>query len=250
LVLIHSRDGERWSREPTLVFSHPLGGCQDGGLLALRDGSIVCHSYAWARLNEDAPRTRPLPAFTSRPARDFGFLGGFVLRSDNGGNSWQGPFSPPPMPHPQAIDALGNRIPMFNRGSMCEARDGTLFWAARSFAGSLNSGHYRLHLLASRDRGETWTQTTELADPTVSFTETSLLETPRGDLVGFVRARRMAGNEKGAATRSGTPPEDQISVVVRSKDRGRSFQPWVTAPFFGFPFHLLPLPDGRVWLCL
>jgi hypothetical protein len=22
----------------------------------------------------------------------------------------------------------------------------------------------------------------------------------------------------------------------------------VTASFFGFPFHLLPLPDGRVWL--
>jgi sialidase-1 len=38
-----------------------------------------------------------------------------------------------------------------------------------------------------------------------------------------------------------------ISVIARSRDGGKSFF-WQPMGFFGFPFHALPLPDGRVWL--
>ena len=47
LVLVRSPDGGRtWSREPELIHAHPLGGSQDPCLLHLRDGTLLCSSYA------------------------------------------------------------------------------------------------------------------------------------------------------------------------------------------------------------
>lgn len=251
LVLTRTRDGgRRWS-DPELIHAHPIGGSQDPCMVQLRDGGIVCTSYAWLRLNVDA-LSKPPPAFTTRATGDYNFLGGYLLRSENAGKSWEGPFVPPPMPHPSAVDCYGNRVPMFNRGAMCEASDGRLYWAARSLADALPRRHHRLHLLVSSDRGKTWAQSCDIAfDPAISFTETSLIETPRGDLVGFVRGRRLErrGEAGEIDTLQGVPLADHISIVVRSTDRGRSFQPYRIAGFFGFPFHAVRLPDNRVWLC-
>lgn len=251
LVLVRSSDGgETWSQKPDLLHAHPIGGAQDPCLIQLNDGSIVCTSYAWLRLNVGALISPP-PHMTTRAGGEYNFLGGFALRSEDGGQTWKGPFKPFPMTDPEAIDAFGNRVPMFNRGALCQGRDGRLFWAARSLADALPARHYHLHLLVSDDRGETWKHACEIAsEPDVSFTETSLLETPRGDLVAFVRARRLnrrAHNNTNGALQ-GVPLDDHISVIVRSTDGGRSFQPWQDAGFFGFPHHALRLPDGRVWL--
>jgi len=247
LVLVRSRDGgETWSRTPELLFAHPLGGAQDASLIRLADGSLVCHSYAWMRLLSTA-RSRPAPGFTSRDGH--AFLGGYVLRSEDDGRSWQGPFSPPAMAHADAVDPQGRRIGLFNRGSMCQTADGTLYWAARSLTGSLAGGHYSLHLLRSRDRGETWDATgAQLADPAFTFTETSLIETPRGHLLGFVRARKLTPAAADGSRKRGAAVDDHVPVMVRSTDGGLTFEPWQTAGFFGYPFHALRLQDGRIWL--
>jgi hypothetical protein len=70
------------------------------------------------------------------------------------------------------------------------------------------------------------------ADPKVTFNETSLYETPRGDLVAFMRTANF----------------DDRTALARSTDGGRSFEPWQDAGFRGHPHHALRLPDRRVLL--
>jgi hypothetical protein len=48
LVMVRSRDGETWTKEPGLIYAHPFGGSQDPCLLQLRDGTLICTSYGWA----------------------------------------------------------------------------------------------------------------------------------------------------------------------------------------------------------
>src|SRR5687767_2373234 len=51
LVLVRSKDaGKTWSQKPELIHAHTLGGSQDPCMVQLRDGTIICTSYAWARL--------------------------------------------------------------------------------------------------------------------------------------------------------------------------------------------------------
>jgi hypothetical protein len=65
----------------------------------------------------------------------------------------------------------------------------------------------------------------------VSFNETSIYETPKGDLVAFVRTEKY----------------DDQTVIARSVDAGKSFR-WEGAGFQGHPHHAVRLPDDRVWL--
>jgi sialidase-1 len=228
LVLVRSRDGGcTWSREPELIYAHPFGGLQDPCMIQLRNGAILCSSYGWLRLFVNR---------LEKPRKDirhgeFLFLGGLLLRSDDGGRSWKGPFRPPPMPEPDALDPWGQPLPLFNRGAMCQGRDGRLFWVVRCFR--MGRRPDDLHLLVSEDGGLNWRYScVAAADPKVAFSETSLIQTPAGDLVGFVRTMNL----------------DNHTVVIRSRDGGRSFDPWQDAGFQGSPHHALRLPDGRVWL--
>lgn len=66
----------------------------------------------------------------------------------------------------------------------------------------------------------------------VTYLETSLYETPQGDLVAFLRTANFNGQ----------------ATIARSTDGGKSFQPWENMGFQGYPLHALRLPDGRVRL--
>jgi sialidase-1 len=89
------------------------------------------------------------------------------------------------------------------------------------------------HLLISEDKGQTWRYSCPVAsDLKVTFNETSLFETAKGDLVAFMRTANF----------------DDHTVVARSFDGGRSFKPWEDAGFQGHPHHALRLPDQRVLL--
>lgn len=228
LVLVRSRDGGRtWSRQPELIYAHPFGGLQDPCMVQLRDGAILCSSYGWLRVFLNRLE-RPKAQLRHR---EFMFLGGLVLRSEDGGHTWQGPILPPPMPEPDAVDPWGRPLPLFNRGAMCQGRDGRIYWVVRCFR--LGRRPDDLHLLVSEDGGRSWRYSCVAAsDPLVAFSETSLIETPAGDLVGFVRTMNY----------------DNRTAVIRSRDGGRSFEPWQDAGFRGSPHHALRLPDGRVWL--
>lgn len=229
LVLVRSRDGGKtWSQEPEHIFAHPFGGSQDPCMVQLRNGTIICSSYGWALLNPEYAKGMT----NSLRHGNFVFLGGYLLRSADAGKSWQGPILPPHVGADNTPDIFGNPVHAYNRGAMCEGRDGRLYWVVAANTDT-NPRRTETHLLISADQGRTWENSCPVAtDPKVTFNETSLYETPKGDLVAFIRTANF---------------EDH-TVVARSTDRGRSFQPWQDAGWQGHPHYALRLPDKRVLL--
>lgn len=222
LVLVRSHDtGESWT-SPELIFAHPLGGSQDPCLVQLNDGALICTSYGWSLL--------PPQQTTGTKEHQFTFLGGYVLRSRDDAKTWQGPLIPPEITDGQSSD--GKRRATYNRGALIQASSGELLWAAVK-AGPPNS-HVptSVHLLASTDEGETWNDRSAIAaDPNITFNETSLVQTRRGDLVAFIRTERP----------------NEHAAIARSTDGGKSFS-WQDLGFHAVPLQAARLQDGRILL--
>src|SRR5207249_4522710 len=129
----------------------PFGGSQDPCMVQLRDGSILCASYGWALLQADAA-AKLKDVYRHG---NFVFLGGYLLRSKNSDHTWQGPILPPATPGETVLDPFGKPVPAYNRGAMCEGKDGRLYWvvAANTSASPLRS---QTHLFISSDKGNTW----------------------------------------------------------------------------------------------
>lgn len=231
LVMVRSTDnGRTWSKEPRIFYAHPFGGSQDPCMVQLSDHSLLVASYGWAWMSPTALPKLPQP--NTVHGGKFVFLGGWLVRSVDGGVSWQAPIVPPRSEGEARVDIHGKPLPAFNRGAMCEGTDGRLYWAV-AVAASSGPARTEVHLMISADKGTTWTYSTPIAqDPKVTFNETSVYETPKGDIVAFLRTAGFG---------------DHL-VVARSKDRGKTFEKWEDVAFQGHPFHALRLPDGRALL--
>jgi hypothetical protein len=232
LVLVRSRDnGMSWSEEPELIHAHPFGGSQDPCLLKLRDGDIICTSYGWAFLREEGLQHLKQPA--SVIAEEVVFLGGYYLRSSDRGDSWDGPFYPPTIPPEVRFSAIGKPLPAYNRGALWEGSDGRIFWVVATSSDRNNLRRTSNHLIISEDKGLSWQYSCPVAeDDKATFNETSIYETPGGDLVAFIRTAGL---------------EDQ-ACIARSTDGGKSFGPWKKMGFQGHPLQAMRLPDNRVFL--
>lgn len=229
LVAVRSADGEKWMTEPELIHAHPFGGSQDPCLLQLRDGTLLCTSYAWAFLRSDGLANLKKPFFQ---AADATFLGGFVVRSTDGGYTWQPPVYPPHIAPEIYYSPFGEGVPAYNRGALCENGDGRIFWAVAA-TDNENPQKTSVHLLTSDDQGLTWSYRCPIAsDNKIAFNETSLYLTPKGNLVAFLRTGGFG---------------DQ-ACIARSTDGGESFGFWESMGFTGHPLNALGLPDGRVLL--
>jgi hypothetical protein len=233
MVMVRSSDGENWTKEPELIFAHPFGGSQDPGLLQLRDGTLLCTSYIWGLIRSDADtilhRKLTLVKDNSGNRPTFVFLGGYLVRSSDGGKKWQGPFYPPHVPADIQVNVWGKPLPAYNRGALCEGKNGDIYWVVAANSAEA-PGKTSTHLLISEDKGITWNYSCQVAsDEKISFDETSICETPKGDLVAFLRTENMP---------------DQLSCIARSTDGGKSFT-WKSMGFFGYPLHALKLPDNR-----
>jgi hypothetical protein len=228
LVLVRSTDnGLRWSERAELIFAHPFGGSQDPCMIRLQGGSILCASYGWARVNEDARAANPKTVSVG----EFLFMGGYIMRSTDDGNTWQGPIIPPPTPGCPQEGLFHAPLPSYNRGAMIQGKDGNVYWAVATHLEM--KGRTEIHLMVSGDGGLSWEYSGPIAqDEKVVFNETSLYETLGGDLVAFVRTAGL----------------DDHTVVVRSKDHGKTWSPWEDAGFQGHPHFALALPDERVFL--
>src|SRR5688500_10053350 len=234
LVMVRSKDaGRTWTKEPQLFYAHPFGGSQDPCMVQLSDNSIICSSYGWAWMPPTALPKLPQP--NSVVMGKFVFLGGYLLRSKDGGNTWGQPIIPPRSEGEPRVDIFGKPLPAYNRGALCEGRDGRLYWAiaANSPAEAGRPNRTEVHLMISEDKGMTWKYSCPIArDEQAVFNETSVYETPKGDIMAFLRTAAF---------------NDHL-VVARSKDRGKSFEKWEDGGFQGHPFYALRLPDNRVLL--
>ena len=91
----------------------------------------------------------------------------------------------------------------------------------------------RLLKIKHKDKGKTWEYGTKIAkDKKVSFNETSMYETPNGDLIAFMRSEAFG---------------DQ-ACIARSIDGGKTFGEWKSMGFKGHPLQAMRLPDNRVLL--
>ena len=87
--------------------------------------------------------------------------------------------------------------------------------------------------MISTDLGRTWKYSCPfLQYLRFSSNDTSIYDTPKGDLVAFIRTAKF----------------NDHTVIARSTDGGKSFRPWQDAGFQGHPHHALRLPDQRVLL--
>lgn len=226
LVSVQSKDGKKWTSEPDLIYAHAFGGSQDPCLLQLKDGTILCASYGWAFVRPDGMANLKKPYFQAGTAT---FLGGYLLRSTDGAKSWQGPIYPPHIKPEINFTPMGNPVPAYNRGAMYEGKDGRIFWVVAA-TDREKPNKTSNHLLISTDKGTTWIYSAPVAvDDAISFNEASVYQTPKGDLVAFLRTAGL---------------EDQ-ACIARSTDGGKSFK-WQKMGFQGHPIQALRLPDNRV----
>lgn len=226
LVTVSSKDAENWDQKVSLLYAHPFGGSQDPCLLQLKDGTLLCASYGWTIVRPDGIPNLKQPYFETS---GFLFLGGYLVRSTDGGKFWSDAVYPPHITPEVYYSPLGNKLPAYNRGAMYEAKDGKILWIVAANDSLKKTSN---HLLVSADKGLTWQYTGEVAkDPKVLFNEASVYETPGGDIIGFLRTANF----------------DDQAVIARSKDKGKTFT-WESMGFQGHPLNALRLPDNRVLL--
>jgi hypothetical protein len=226
LVMMRSEDGTTWPKQPDLLYAHPIGGSQDPCLLQLKDGSLLCASYTWVFPRADAKFKSPY--FTTGGAV---FNGGYIVKSVDGGRSWSQPIYPPHLPDDITFNATSQPLPAFNRGALFEGKKGQIYWVVASID-RLSPLRNANHLLVSYDKGNTWKYMSTVAKhDSISFSETSVYETPKGDVVAFMR----------------TEFYDDNACIARSKDGGKTFT-WEKMGFKGHPLSMLRLPDNRVLL--
>lgn len=230
LVQVRSRDGEKWTAEPQLIYAHAFGGSQDPCLLQLRDGTILCMTYGWTFVRPDGVPNLKQPVLENFPGSIFN--GGYYVRSTDGAKTWEGPLYPPHLSPELLNDAYGQPVPAYNRGALVEGRDGRIFWVSAA-SDQQSPRKTSTHLLISEDKGLTWKYSSPVAaDARASFNETSIYETPKGDLVAFLRSEDL---------------KDE-ACIARSTDGGKTFGAWQGMGFQGHPLHALRLPDNRVLL--
>lgn len=228
LVSVRSKDGEIWTKEPELIYAHPFGGSQDPCLLKLQDGTLLCTSYGWAFVRPDGIPNLKTPYFKAGEAI---FLGGYLVRSLDNGKTWEGPIYPPHVETEIHFSALGDPISAYNRGALCEGKGGRIYWVVATHD-SIPQKKTSNHLIVSDDKGLTWRYSGLVAsDDKVSFNETSIYETPKGDLVAFLRTANF----------------DDQACIARSTDGGKTYE-WESMGFQGHPLNALRLPDNRVLL--
>lgn len=232
LVQVSSADnGKTWTKEPKLIYAHAFGGSQDPCLLQLTNGDILCTSYGWAYVRQEGVRHLEKPYSENKPG--FIALGGYYLRSRDNGQSWDGPFYPPNLSSEVRKNALGLPIPAMNRGALCESETGKIYWAVAASHDSTHLSKKSVHLLISADQGVSWKYSSTVAqDDKIDFNETSLYETPKGDIVAFMRTANF---------------EDE-ACIARSEDGGMSFKSWKGMGFKGHPLQAIRLADKRVLL--
>ena len=242
LVRSHDR-GETWDALPRVFMGG--GQCAVAGLL--NDGTtlFVTHRQEMVpeRLMDEVPqdtpaervvqfnRTRSQGKWNDRVNWQTISAGTEIWRSDDRGDSWDGPFWVGEVPGlPILMEGL--RTPVQLRGFPMELSDGTIALPVQGLRpGSQPERRDEDSILVvSEDGGRTWNFRSVALKG--DFSEWSVLETPSGDLVGFARSEL-------------TNDEGGYLWTARSSDGGYTWSEPKREDVWGFPYFALPLPSGH-----
>ena len=179
-----------------IIYKDSLFYCAFPSVVKRPDGEIIV-AFRWAperRLfgeegisHTDGERVlkRKITILKSRKSdqsNTYTFMGGYLVRSEDGGRKWTGPIYPPHVPTDVQVNVWGRPIPAYNRGALCEGRNGRIYGVVASNSADAPQ-KTQTHLLYSDNKGITWNYSCLVAsDKNISFDETSVIETTNGDL--------------------------------------------------------------------
>lgn len=218
-------DGYTWSPITILPPSDPECGEQDCSITELRDGSLLINFFRWRVVPEAEKRRLLYPAYHLYDGSWADVEGPWVIRSHDGGKSWEPPVRVDSSPLARAGTA----------DAVLELPDGALLMG-------IYGAHHLSRVCASyavrsTDGGRTWGNASLIAqDPAerISFEEPALTLTPAGHLIAVLRA--------------GEPHNYQYLYTAFSYDGGQTWTELQQTPMWGHPAHVMSLADGRL-LC-
>ena len=243
LMMVSSGDnGETWSR-PRLLCSPPDGGSQDGGMFF--DGKyLFANSFTWRFIPNISGEIAALLDFNPYVTKYMSYMackGSYVMRSSDGGKSWDEPVYPDPMPGSEDILPGMPHRPV-GRGNLLRAADGRLLLSAEYTSCTPGLEHHGSAVIwASDDDGASFKYyCTAIDDRGIGyFGEPSLYITPGNKWVIFTRCHRLWDR---------TPFGRAQCVYAYSEDEGRSWSDPVNAGFHAVPMATHRLDDGRCML--
>ena len=204
-------DGETWSR-PVIIRDSPLDD-RDAGIIETARGTLLVSWFTSVAFESDVryrEHAAGIPAETRKR-----FLGNWVMRSEDGGRSWEDPVR---------VNASAPHGPV-------QLRDGRILYLG---TGRLD-GERTIVAEESADDGRTWKVIGTVSHPPETahrgLGEPHLAETAGGRLVGLFRV-------------GGEDMSGRFLYQADSEDGGRTWTPARVAPMLGFPPHLIPLRDG------
>jgi hypothetical protein len=216
-VAIRSRDGGRTWSEKTILDdeTYRFSQTEDVPWTQLSGGSLFLNLYAW--------RVSPLPLGAQPDGNRhyvYTFEGLYGIRSNDRGKTWtmRTPITVASLPK------LAARVPV------TQMPDGELVLPVYGFTRmNLPTSAW---LIRSRDRGATWGEHALIAtdpDGKVRFDEPFLLRKRDGGMIAMIRTGGYL-------------------YQSNSSDNGRTWSKAGPTKIWGYPAHLLELPDGRI-LC-
>ena len=203
-------DGETWSR-PLIIRDSPLDD-RDAGIIETARGTLLVSWFTSVAFESNA-RYREYAAGIPAETRKR-FLGNWVMRSEDGGLSWEDPIR---------VNASAPHGPV-------QLRDGRILYLG---VGKLD-GERTIVAEESADDGRTWKVIGTVSHPPETaprgLGEPHLVETAAGKLVGLFRV-------------GGDSMEERFLYQADSEDGGRTWTPARVTPMLGFPPHLIRLQD-------
>ena len=241
LMYMESFDyGQSWGK-PRLLASPPLGAAQDGGLLY--DGKyLFANSFIWRVIPDIVKEQLAGDCNTEFFEHHLSWLvpyGSFVMRSADGGKSWDDPVLPEPLPG--NIEVLpGQPRRLHNRSNLVRTEDGRLLLGGQALCYKPN---YRssIVLYSSMDDGASFQYLTTVVDDAGEgiYEEPWIYITPSGRWVVLIRCHRTVDKEEFSRARL---------VYTFSDDQGASWSNPVNAGFHVEPCACCRMEDQRLLL--
>jgi len=239
-VTTRSKDGGiTWSEPKVVVPWSQTMGSWDCGVCELHDGTLIINFNFCGFFKRG---TKPeQPSWASGPLtrewgdwtwtyRTLGWLGTYVIKSKDGGETWCDPI--PVNVRPLKHGGVRNGCWQLPDGGILMG----LYGRIRGYEEYGEGESTRSALMRSDDGGDNWEYYSTLAyDPAsfIDYEEPALLRLADGRLVCFLRTHI-------------NPTQDAKNMaMVISEDDGFSWTPPKFTNIWGYPFDLITLKDGR-----